>query len=210
MSVAPAQLHPGAVVHVWDHYVITLRDSLGAREGDGTGDVLDRHLSLYSISYSPELGSGHVCILDTGDEPVRLLADRPEAGRRMARRLRDMGSVLVDLPDEPMPARFLFHPLEASEGFRWSITSDAAMVEAEWSGTTPGMWAQGQAPAFRADEDIWACFVAADHATITLDGRTLGGAPFEQADWVTRLGRPLSSAHVALAEVRVTPEEGST
>lgn len=52
----PAITHPGAVIHCWDHLVITLRDG---PDGAETG-----FLSLYAITYSASLGAGHVAIVE--------------------------------------------------------------------------------------------------------------------------------------------------
>jgi hypothetical protein len=43
-------------------------------------------------------------------------------------------------------------------------------------------------------------------ANIEVDGTWLEGAAFLDAAWTPKLGRPLVSAHLALAEVRVLPE----
>ena len=66
------------------------------------------------------------------------------------------------------------------------------------------------APDLRADEDIWALFVEAHRASMTVDGRPVVGEPFPDDVWVSKLGRPLSSAHVALSEVRVRPVSGES
>ena len=52
-------IHPGRVIHVWDHFVLDLKPETGAIG----------FLSLYAIVYSPSLGTGHVALLafDFGD-----------------------------------------------------------------------------------------------------------------------------------------------
>ena len=65
-----ATIHPGSVIHCWDHLVITLRDEAGAQTG---------FLSLYAIAYSASLGAGHVALIDVTSSdrrPVRGHADR--------------------------------------------------------------------------------------------------------------------------------------
>lgn len=193
MSDAPVRLHPGEVIHVWDHYVIGLRD----------GD-LERQLSLYAITYSPELGSGTVCLLTGSDAPTRLYADEPDLGQAMAERLRRMGTPDERLTSEVTTASFRRSALPEG-GFAWLVDYEAGRVEGRWEATSPAVWAQGPAPAFWAEEDIWACFVEAGRASIEVDGTPLSGDVFEQQEWAPKLGRTLSSAHVALAEVRVTP-----
>ena len=58
----PAAIHPGAVLHGWDHFVITLRDDTGRRSA---------FLSLYAITYSATLGAGQVAFLRV-DDPAAL------------------------------------------------------------------------------------------------------------------------------------------
>ena len=47
--------------------------------------------------------------------------------------------------------------------------------------------------------------VGARRATLVVDGVAVPGVPFEDDVWVPKLGRSLSSAHGAFAEVRVEP-----
>ena len=48
-------------------------------------------------------------------------------------------------------------------------------------------------------------FVGARRATLTIDGVEVAGDPFDDDIWLPKLGRSLSSAHGAFAEVRVEP-----
>ena len=189
-----ARLHPGAVVHIWDHLVIGLAD------GDGQTALL----SLYAIAWSPELGAGHVCLVDRRGLPRMVLADPVVLGERMQARLRAMDA---PGPADRVPvtaAAFERHAAEAT-GLGWTIRTETSTIEARWQDLGSPVWVEGPAPAFRAEEDIWACFVPAASASIVIDGVRLGGRPFEDRSWLPKLGRALSSAHAALAEVRVTP-----
>lgn len=190
--VVSARIHPGRVVHVWDHYVVTLRDG-GAEHG----------VSLYDVHHSPELGGGRACLVRSPTEAPRLYADDERLGTGMARRLATLPGAAADLPRAATPASFERRELEG--GFGWSIEAPDASVEARWLETRPAIWVAGPAPAFWAAEDIWACFVEADTAAILIDGDRVGGRTFVEEHWRPKLGRSLSSAHVAYAEVRVTP-----
>jgi hypothetical protein len=190
----PARLHAGAVVHVWDHVVIGLVDA------DGPTATL----SLYAIAWSPELGGGHVCLLDRRDRPRLVLADPVELGEGMQARLRAMGSPGAERPVPVIHASFERHPAGAA-GLGWTIRAVSLTLEARWESLEPAAWVEGPAPAFWDREDIWACFIGATSASIVVDGVPIEGDPFEDPAWVPKLGRTLSSAHAALAEVRVTP-----
>src|SRR5262245_49575722 len=98
-----AVIHPGALIHDWDHLVITLRD--GA-DGPETG-----FLSLYAITYSPSLGSGHVAIFEIAGGEGRpamalTLTDDLGLGGRQQARLIGMGDGRAALRHPPVAARF--------------------------------------------------------------------------------------------------------
>jgi hypothetical protein len=199
----PAIVHPGAVIHYWDHLVITLRD---AADGLETG-----FLSLYAITYSPSLGAGHVAIVEVpGARDGGLTAtftDDVGLGRRQQARLRAMRDDRAALDRPPIEAQFEREPY-GTNGFGFAITSADHRIEARWEDPDPPFWVDGQHGAFHALEDIWALMVAARRARLIVDGRETPGSPFEDDVWVPKLGRALSSAHGAFAEVRVEPVSG--
>ena len=189
-----ARIHRGPVLHCWDHFVIGLR----AEAGEETT------LSLYAIGYSPTLGSGHVAFLDVADGPVLAWEDVPGLGSRMKARFQDIDLAGRTVEAAVESARFERHPM-TSEGFGFSVRSAGSTLEARWTSPEPAFWTEGPAPAFWEREDIWACFIDAPEAEIRLNERMLPGSAFEDDRWRPKLGRSLSSAHVALSEVRVTP-----
>jgi hypothetical protein len=189
----PARLHPGRVLHVWDHFVLGLRQ----------GQAVTASLSLYAVAWSGELGGGTVCLVELPDRRLAL-ADPPVLGERMQARLASMGFGGPGGPLPVIPAHFERHAA-TSVGLGWTVRFGSSTLMARWERLEAAVWVAGPAPAFRDEEDIWACFVAAREASLTLDGRPIGGRPYDDDAWVPRLGRAFSSAHVALAEVRVTP-----
>jgi hypothetical protein len=195
----PAIIHPGAVIHDWDHLVITLRDGAGAETG---------FLSLYAITYSASLGAGHVAIVEVPGSGASGLAatfsDDIGLGGRQQARLRGMGDRRTALLPPPIAARFERLPYGA-DGFGFRISSSDHVIEARWEALDPPFWVDGQGGAFHASEDIWAMMVGAARARLSVDGQEIPGAPFEDDVWVPKLGRSLSSAHGAFAEVRVEP-----
>jgi hypothetical protein len=194
-----ATTHPGAVIHCWDHLVITLRDATGAETA---------FLSLYAIAYSKDLGAGHVALLEVHDTPAGPLAvtltDEPGLGLRQQARLQAMGDERMTHTGQPRLARFereAFGPA----GFGFRIETDLGGIHARWEEPEAPFWVDGQGGGFSDTEDIWAMFVGARQATLTVAGVRVSGAPFDDDVWVPKLGRSLSSAHGAFAEVRVEP-----
>lgn len=193
----PAIIHPGAAIHYWDHLVITLRDEATAIE---TG-----FLSLYAITYSPSLGAGHVALVEVPSGGIAAtFTDDLGLGQRQQARLRAMGDGRAALGRPLVTARFERLPYDA-DGFGFRITSADHTIEARWETPDPPFWVDGQGGAFHASEDIWALMVGAPRAHLVVDGREVPGVPFEDDVWTPKLGRPLSSAHGAFAEVRVEP-----
>ena len=206
----PAVIHPGAVLHCWDHLVITLRDGPAGSE--------TAFVSLYAVTYSRSLGAGHVAIVEVpaagGDgggggagRLVATLTDDPGLGERQQARLIGIGEPRAALREPPVQARFERIPF-GPDGFGFRIVTDAHEVEARWDEPDPPFWVDGQNGGFHDLEDIWALMVAARQARVIVDGVAAPGAPFEDDVWIPKLGRPLSSAHGAFSEVRVQPVSG--
>jgi len=190
-----ARIHPGAMVHIWDHLVITLRE--GERE--------TAFLSWYAITWSKSLGAGNVALLEVPDRSLAtIVADDPELGDRQRARLLAMGTNRAALAGNPVRATFERTPFGA-EGIAVRIMTATMAIDARWLDPSEPFWVDGEGGGFSPTEDIWSAFIEAPRATISIDGVAVGGAPFPDDVWVPKLGRALSSAHAALAEVRVAP-----
>ena len=194
--------HPGAVIHCWDHLVITLRDA------DGTETAF---LSLYAIAYSRSLGAGHVALLEVHDPeagPIAAtLTDDPGLGLRQQQRLLAMGDERMTRTGPALPARFEREPFDPS-GFGFRIAAEIGEIRARWDAPEDPFWVDGQGGGFSETEDIWAMFVGAGKATLAVNGVRVAGAPYDDDVWLPKLGRSLSSAHGAFAEVRLEPVSG--
>ena len=195
----PAIIHPGAAIHCWDHLVITLRDADGAETG---------FLSLYAIAYSASLGAGHVAIFEAPSAGegglLATLTDDIGLGERQQARLIGMGDSRAAIRRPPIKASFERIPYGVG-GFGFRIKTADHIIEAHWDEPDPPFWVDGQNGGFHDSEDIWALMVGARRARLIVDGVSMPGAPFEDDAWTPKLGRTLSSAHGAFAEVRIQP-----
>jgi hypothetical protein len=115
-----------------------------------------------------------------------------------------MGDPRQALTRPPTEARFERIPYDAN-GFGFRVTSADHAIEAHWEAPDLPFWVDGKHGGFHDSEDIWALMVGARRARLVVDGHETPGEPFEDDVWLPKLGRPLSSAHGAFAEVRVTP-----
>jgi hypothetical protein len=150
-----------------------------------------------------------VAVLDVdvpGGEAVRaIVADTPALAEAMGSRLRGLGMTEPAL-DTTVVAGIerVAAPNAGSVG--WRIALGERSVDVMWSEPSPPFWLDAPAPALVADEDIWACFIEYADASVTVDGIAATGRPFADDAWVPKVGRTMSSAHVAFGEVRVDPE----
>jgi hypothetical protein len=190
-------IHPGRVIHVWDHYVLDL-----------AGDGRSAFLSLYAITYSPSVGEGHVALLTFdagGGRRNLLLCDDLETGRRMKDRLRQIGYTRSSFDVEPSPARFT--RTASALQMMWRIESDHSTIVGRWARLAPAFLVSAPAPQLVPDEDITAVFVEAGSGRLEVDESSIEADVETDASWIPKVGRPLLASHAALAEVRVQPAD---
>jgi hypothetical protein len=151
-----------------------------------------------------------VALLEIDAPPVgpmaATLTDDPGLGLRQQERLRAMGDERMVRAGPPQLARFEREPYDPN-GFGYRIHSDLGEIHARWEDPGDPFWVDGQSGRFSPTEDIWAMFVGARRASLRVGDVRAPGDPFDDVVWVPKLGRSLSSAHGAFAEVRVEPVE---
>ena len=198
-------IHPGQVVHVWDHFVLDLT-SAGASVGRIKETGAMAFLSLYAIAHSPSLGTGHVALLAFDFGAGRhdlLLADDLIMARKMRDRLRSIGYTRSSLDVEPLEGRFSRRVGDGEMAFQ--IESERSRVVGKWSRLRQAFRMSAPAPELVADEDITAVFIEAEHGTLEVDGANLSADVHLDDSWMPKVGRALLASHAALAEVRVRP-----
>jgi hypothetical protein len=191
-------IHPGRVIHVWDHFVLDL-----------AGDGRSAFLSLYAITYSPSVGEGHVALLSFdigGGGRDHLMCDDLETGLRMRERLRSIGYARSSLDVEPSSARFTY--AATARQLMWRIESDHSTVVGTWARLAPAFQMSAPAPRLVSDEDITAVFVEAGHGRLEVDESSIEADVESDESWIPKVGRALLASHAALAEVRVRPAAG--
>ena len=203
-----AAIHPGQVLQCFDHFVADLR-------GDGRTAT---YFTVYAVEYSPELGTGHVAFLrargqTAADDLDLTLTDAPQMAIRMQARLRAMlaerdMSRGIGTSLEQAPARATFRRLPwTADGVGWRIepTAGGPPIDAQWTRGEAPIWTAAVAGTFTAERDILGMLAGFADARVVVGGRELLGRPYEDSWWESRLGRPFSSSHVALAEASLTP-----
>ena len=206
MANQPAAVHPGRILQCFDHFVIDLR----AAEGAGA------YFTVYAVEYSPGLGTGHVAFLRTRDADAReldlTLTDAPEMAGRMQARLRHLTAtrdvsrgIGTRLDQAAHAATFQRHPWTA-DGVGWTIrAAGGPTIEARWEQPEEPIWTAAIAGTFTPERDILGMLAGFGAADVRLDGDPVPGKPWLDPWWESRIGRPFSSTHVALAEASLMP-----
>lgn len=194
-----ADIHPGKVVHSMDHLVLDLE----------TPDAATAYFTIYSLSL-PEVGPGRVALLQVSTPDGvfdRCFGETIGLAARMQRRLRDIrseGGVAPAVGIEPAPLQASIQRAPTSEqGEHWIVQSSDHLISASWSAPEPAFWLSARAPAFHPTRDYVTTMINYRQAELVVNGATIAGDPYAHDGWEQRLGRPLSSCHVALAETAI-------
>ena len=186
--MAERAVQQGRLIWAGEHWVNYIR-----REGEASDSG---RVSLYHTSYS-QGGGGNIAFVDIpGDDGYRALcADSAEVARFHLDRLKD----------SPEAQGFSIAEAELVQGGyirtspSWTIRADGHEIVATWSEIEPvvianGPWAAGEI------SYVFTLLHFANGASITLDGRTIGGGPYVVDVWREKIGGDRSSSVIALSE----------
>jgi len=174
------------------HYLLYLR-----RHGEQEDCA---RFSLFQTEFSPA-GSGHAAFLYL--DPASLASaphnavytDNPELARWLYDFMyRGRDNPLAKCGEPVLTARF-GRSGDMRRRLSYSIDTADHHIAATWNGLEPPFVHHGRG----ANSSIYTyCFfVVAPHASLTVDGEELSGAIYDRQDWVTHVGRPLSSCLIA-------------
>ena len=186
--MAEGAVQRGRLIWAGEHWVSYIR-----REGEASDSG---RVSLYHTSYS-QSGGGNIAFVDIpGDDGYRALcADNAEVARFHLDRLKD----------SPEAQGFSIAEAEFVQGGdirtspSWTIRADGHEIVTTWSEIEPvvianGPWAAGEV------SYVFTLLHFANGASITLDGRTIGGGPYVVDVWREKIGGDRSSSVIALSE----------
>ena len=185
-----ATVHPGAVRAIFDHLIIALTD-------DGQPGPPVFLFSHYRFRWADDGVVGELAYVQTDGERL-VLTDELGLAATHAGRL-SPGAWAGDALPAPTLAIF------SSSGFGGTtlserMTFDGTAIGLEWSSLAAPIFATGPAPRVPS-EDIVSVLVEAGAARATVNDAPVAGRLFANETWVAWLGRPLSSAVVAIGEV---------
>ena len=212
--------NPGRVIWAGDHLLMNLRTP-GASE-DGTV------ISCFRTVYSPA-GSGHAALAlcdvggdGWGPEDVRAIYTDNE---EMTAWVRERVVRRRDHPfnDAALPVRKAVFEAAGEVGgeYRLTLRSEGREVVVTWAGFEAPLHAEGpgahplvalreedvargaQTGRFGDGYDIFTVLCPAQSGWVAVDGRRAAGDPYPREVWRRSMGRPLSSALIAVCEVLV-------
>jgi hypothetical protein len=192
--VGVAEVLPGRLVLVADHFVLALR---APGEEEGASFVL----SWYSVAYAADAPGGNLCFvrLPSAFGGEAILTDAPGLDSALRRRLNPRSWPMAE-PDAAA-ARATFERTRIQDGvLEARIVAPRLELEVAWRELGPPIVAAGQVGATPPWESS-TVLLEAGESSASVNGRSIAGAAFPNEVWRSWLDRPLSSALVALAEV---------
>jgi hypothetical protein len=190
-SIEPVgTIHPGAVRAIFDHLIIALTP-------DGQPGPPTFLFSHYRFRWADDGVVGELAFVELERDRFVLTDELPLAATH-AGRLAPAAWAGDALPAATMAAF-------SSSGFGGAsiserLTTDRLAIELEWTSLAPPLFATGPAPRVPT-QDIVSVLIEAGAARVSVNGTAAAGRPFANDAWVAWLGRPLSSAVVAIGEV---------
>ena len=188
---------PGRLALVADHLVLALADPDPAN-----GDAATFVLSWYSISYADDTPGGNLAFVRIpggGPFDELVLTDSPDLDAALRPRLRSRTWPLDD-PDRPAESATFTRTPIAGHTLTATIVTVSAAIEVEWRDLAPPIVANGRVGA-DPPWDSSTVLLEAGSWSARVNGTELQGRAFPNEVWRPWLGRPLSSALVAVAEV---------
>jgi hypothetical protein len=192
--VGVATALPGRLALVADHLVLALREP-------GSGEDASFVLSWYSVAYSADAPGGNLAFLRSSAAPggEAILTDAPGLDQLRRGRLRPRSWPLARPDADAIAATFDRTPIRDG-ALEAEIIATGLRVEIAWRRLGPPIVAAGQVGA-DPPWDSSTVLMEAGAWSVSINGRSIHGAPFPNDVWRPWLDRPLSSALVALAEV---------
>jgi hypothetical protein len=193
-----ATVHPGAVRAIFDHLILALTV-------DGQPGAPVFLFSHYRFRWADDDVVGELAFVEVerdGSMQRLILTDRPALAGIHASRLSPRTWPTVDAERPATIATFETSSL-VGQVVSEAVTSEGLTIDVEWSRLAAPILASGPAPRLPT-EDIVSVLVEAAAARANANGKAVPGRPFANDAWVPWLGRPLSSAVVAIGEVLLT------
>ena len=180
---------------VWsgEHWIAYLKNH------DNQADV--GRVSLYRVSYSTA-GEGAVAFIDIPEESFTgIFTDDLKLGDFMSKTLaRGTSNNNYYKHDIPMLEAEITRGGDVRTMPSWTIASENGEVEVVWGSIHPPTILEGPGPMHDGAAVTHSLLFFANEATITLNGKSVGGVVYVRDEWIRAIGRQGTSAVFAIAE----------
>lgn len=188
---------------IWsgEHWIASLRDH---------NNQADRgRVSLYQVVYS-SAGEGHVAFVDVPDEKfIGIFTDNPRLAEFMIKTVaRSTSNNNFYKYDLPIVGAKIARDGDIRTSPSWTIEAEDGAVVVTWSSIHPPLILEGPGPMNENTAVTYSLLFFANEATITFNGKSVGGVTYVQDNWFRAIGRRGTSAVFALAETTTTVLSG--
>ena len=183
---------------VWsgEHWLLYLR---------GEGEETDcASISLYVTRYSPA-GSGTAALVQIpgpGGFPPALCTDDPDLAELIKRRVVNWDVSPFD-PGLPVVAATFARSGDVRHSPSWRIETGQRLVETTWSDLEPAILLEQPMSSINGTTVTHMALFFAGGASVSIDGRSVDGAPYTREKWRRATGRPRGSCCFSISETMV-------
>lgn len=189
-----AEVLAGPLVLVTDHLVLAVRD--GSPDAEPGFFV-----SWYAVTYAAGAPGGNLAFVRSPALPTGelVVTDSPELDRALRPRLRPKSWPLREPDGSAIAGTFERAPLRDGR-LDARIVAASQVIDASWTNLAAPIVTTGRV-GVDPPWDTSTVLIEAGGFSAAVDGVAVTGRPFPNPVWEAWLGRPLSSALIAFAEV---------
>ena len=184
---------------VWsgEHWIAYLKNH------DNQADV--GRVSLYRVRYSAA-GEGHVAFVDIPDEAVTgIYTDSVKLAEFITKTVsRGPSNNNFYKHDLPVVEAEITRAGDVRTMPSWTIDAEGGAVEAVWTSIHPPVILERPGPENNGTAVSHSLLFFANEATISFNGKSIGGVVYVRDEWIRAIGRQGTSAVFAIAETTTT------
>lgn len=186
-----------ALVWSGEHWIAYLKNH------DNQADV--GRVSLYRVNYSAA-GEGHVAFVDIPEETFTgIYTDSVKLAEFITKTVaRGPSNNNFYRHDMPILEAEITRSGDVRTMPSWTIDAEGGAVETVWTSIHPPVILEGPGPANNGTAVTHSLLFFANEATISYNGKSIGGVVYVRDDWIRAIGRQGTSAVFAIAETTTT------
>ena len=186
-----------ALVWSGEHWIAYLKNH------ENQADV--GRVSLYRVTYSAA-GEGHVAFVDIPEEAFTgIFTDSVKVAEFISKTVaRGPSNNNFYRHDMPILEAEIVRGGDVRTMPSWTIDAEGGAVEAVWTSIHQPLILEGSGPANEGAAVTHSLLFFANEATISFNGKSIGGVVYVRDDWIRAIGRQGTSAVFAIAETTTT------